>query len=48
MNIQEIMALQKLATKAYDLINKYALEPEDEEWDDDENDNEDEEYYDDE
>ncbi len=47
MNIQEIMAMQKLATKAYDLIKKYA--PEDEEdWenDDDEDDFEDDDEYD--
>lgn len=43
MNIQDITAIQKLATKAYDMIKKYA--PEDE-WDDDESDSEDE--YDDE
>ena len=40
MNIQEIMAMQKLATKALDLINKYAPQDEDE----DEEDYDDEDY----
>ena len=36
MNIQDITALSKLATKAYDLINKYAPEDEYDDEDDDE------------
>jgi len=43
MNINEIMALQKLATKAYDMINKYAPEDDEEDW---ESDNDDESDYD--
>jgi hypothetical protein len=38
MNIQDITALSKLATKAYNFINKYAPEDQDDDEDDDEDD----------
>ncbi len=53
MNLDELKQIQKIATQAMNLINKYAPEPEDEEdWESDEDSdeyyNDDGEYYDDE